>query len=264
MHRTRLTAGLFLVAALVACSEPSPAPVAGDAIPSATPSEIEPFADLTSLGDLAPPDFELGGMGIWAKKGKYWAIHRKPDLSSPSKKVKTYNPLGQVVRLLILDMRRDEEGAMWFEVMVPERPNGSTGWVRITDEKNFQVDELPDRIEIDLSEYRLEYYREGQRVARFTVGVGTDQYPTPRGSFFVWASVPQEDPSGPYGRFALGLSGFSPVLSDWPGGGRSAIHGTADPSDRGQKVSHGCIRVYNDDMKHLEGVPLGTPVLISA
>jgi lipoprotein-anchoring transpeptidase ErfK/SrfK len=54
------------------------------------------------------------------------------------------------------------------------------------------------------------------------------------------------------------------VLSDWPGGGRAAIHGTAVATDRGQKVSHGCIRVFNKDMKKLEKLPLGTPVLIQA
>jgi lipoprotein-anchoring transpeptidase ErfK/SrfK len=41
-----------------------------------------------------------------------------------------------------------------------------------------------------------------------------------------------------------------------------AIHGTSDPSDRGQQVSHGCIRVYNTDMKTLRSLPLGTPVII--
>ena len=203
-------------------------------------------------------------MGIWAKRGKVWAVHRNPDLSSPSTKLKTYNPLGQVVRMLVLDGHRDPDGTRWFKILVPERPNGRTGWIRVTDPKQVQVDELPDRIEVDLSDRKLNYFRNGKRAARFSVGVGTEQYPTPKGMFFVWASVPQKDPAGPYGRFALGLSGFSPVLSDWPGGGRAAIHGTSDPADRGEKVSHGCVRVYNDDMRYLEDVPLGTPVLISA
>ena len=247
---------------LVACSEPSPAPPAADPSPHVSPSQ--PLAEAFDLGDFAPPDFEKGGMGIWAKKGKFWAVHRRPDLLSESKKVKTFNPLGQVVRMLVLDATVDEEGHRWFEVLVPERPNGQTGWVRVVDPSTVQLDELPDRIEIDLSEYRLDYFIDGKRAARFEVGVGTDQYPTPTGTFFVWASVPQKDPNGPYGRFALGLSGFSPVLSDWPGGGRAAIHGTADPSDKGAKVSHGCIRVYNADMSLLEDVPLGTPVLISS
>jgi lipoprotein-anchoring transpeptidase ErfK/SrfK len=78
----------------------------------------------------------------------------------------------------------------------------------------------------------------------------------------VWQRVPFSNPNQPYGIFALGLSGFSPVLSDWPGGGRMAIHGTPYASDRGRPVSHGCVRVYNDDMKGLLDVRLGTPVII--
>ena len=38
--------------------------------------------------------------------------------------------------------------------------------------------------------------------------------------------------------------------------------GTANSTDRGQMVSHGCVRVLNADMVTLEKVPLGTPVII--
>jgi len=118
------------------------------------------------------------------------------------------------------------------------------------------------RIVVDLSDRTLRYYRDGRLQHDFTVGIGRPETPTAVGTFFVWAQVPQASPSGPYGVFALGLSGFSPVLKDWPGGGRMAIHGTSNPGDRGQMVSHGCVRVYNDDMVDLRRVPLGTPVVI--
>jgi lipoprotein-anchoring transpeptidase ErfK/SrfK len=79
----------------------------------------------------------------------------------------------------------------------------------------------------------------------------------------VWVKIRYASPYQPYGIAALGLSGFSPVLSEWPGGGRMAIHGTSNPSDRGHAVSHGCVRVFNDDLRSLLDVPLGTPVLIT-
>ena len=85
--------------------------------------------------------------------------------------------------------------------------------------------------------------------------------PTAPGHFFVWARVPS-DPAGPYGVLALGLSGFSDVITDWVGGGRLAIHGTSHPSDRGEDVSHGCVRVFNPQMLSLADVSLGTPVWI--
>ena len=244
---------------LVACSQPSPVaePEASPA-PSVTPS-ASPSVDLAGY---SPPDFDLGGMGIWTKS-KFWAIHDEPDISSESTKLKAFNPAGQYLRLLVVDMIEEEDGTGWFEVLVPERPNGSTGWVE-SNPKSMELDQLPYRIEVDLSEFELNYYRAGTLVETFEVGVGTDENPTPIGTFYVWASVPQPDPNGPYGLFALGLSGFAPELTDWPGGGRAAIHGTADESDKGSKVSHGCVRVFNEDMKKLKKVPLGTPVLISA
>ena len=168
------------------------------------------------------------------------------------------NPIDQRLVLLIREARTKADGN-WLEVLLPERPNGSTGWVR---QHAVRVVRLRHRIEVDLTKTTLEHYRNDKLVRRVKVGVGQDQYPTPRGVYYVWAKVPQPSPAGPYGNYALGISGFSPVLSDWPGGGRAAVHGTAVPRDRGQKVSHGCVRVFNDDMKRITGVPMGTPVII--
>lgn len=42
-----------------------------------------------------------------------------------------------------------------------------------------------------------------------------------------------------------------------------ALHGTNVPSSIGQSVSHGCVRLLNEDIAHLyEIVPVGTPVYI--
>ena len=46
--------------------------------------------------------------------------------------------------------------------------------------------------------------------------------------------------------------------------GGDIVAGTSNPGDRGRSVSHGCVRVYNDDLKKLLDVPLGTPVEIRA
>ena len=64
--------------------------------------------------------------------------------------------------------------------------------------------------------------------------------------------------------FALGLSGHSDVLTEFGGGdGQIAIHGTNNPGDIGQDVSHGCVRIVNDAIERLSTLPLGTPVVIS-
>jgi len=153
----------------------------------------------------------------------------------------------------------DVDGTVWYQVRVPVRPNGSTGWVRAGDVATRAVFE---RIVVDLSAHRLRRYVAGQPVQTLRVGVGSPAFPTTPGRFFVWARVPSADPRGPYGVMALGLSGFSEVITDWVGGGRMAIHGTIDSTDRGRDVSHGCVRVFNPQMMTLADVPLGTPVAI--
>lgn len=171
----------------------------------------------------------------------------------------TQNPLGQRLVFLIVGTATDERDREWLQLSTPERPNGSTGWAR---RAGLQIVRLHHRIEIDLSKFELRHFRDDKLVDHFKVGIGQDQYPSPVGSFYIWARVPQPSPTGPYGIYALGISGFSPVLSDWPGGGRAAIHGTAVPTDPGTKVSHGCIRVFNANMATLTRLPMGTPVII--
>ena len=42
-----------------------------------------------------------------------------------------------------------------------------------------------------------------------------------------------------------------------------ALHGTNNPSSIGRSVSHGCIRLRNEDISKLyDMVPVGTPIYI--
>jgi len=172
----------------------------------------------------------------------------------------TKNPMGTLSPMLIEAAKR-RAGEAWYRVLLPLRPNGTSAWVR---ERDVELRRIDQRIEVDLSERELRYYVHGDLEEHFKVGVGTDATPTGTGMFYVWVKVDYASPYQPYGIAALGLSGFSPVLSEWPGGGRMAIHGTSSPSDLGNAVSHGCVRVLNDDLKSLLDVPLGTPVEITA
>jgi lipoprotein-anchoring transpeptidase ErfK/SrfK len=258
--RARVVACLVVLAlAGAGCGESRPSARPAQAPSVSPPVSPSSLAGSQSLGELGPPDFESGGINVWTRKKsiKVWA---KPDAEiSPSSTIMTRNEVGQRLFFLVLAARRTVDGTRWAKILLPKRPNGSTGWVRLD---SVKVSEVEGRIEIDLSAYTLRFFRKGRLVHRFKVGVGQPQNPTPTGVFFSWALLKAPDPQGPYGNYAIGLSGFSPVLSDWPGGGRAAVHGTADPSDRGRKVSHGCVRVYNEDMRKLRAVPLGTPVLI--
>ena len=66
-----------------------------------------------------------------------------------------------------------------------------------------------------------------------------------------------------YGPVAFGTSARSATLTDWPGGGFVGIHGTDRPDLLPGRVSHGCIRMRNADVRRLARLmPIGTPVSI--
>jgi hypothetical protein len=188
---------------------------------------------------------------------------RAYDAPSPAAKsvanLPNTNAFGQWLPLLALERERRPNGAAWLRVRLPGKPNGSTGWVR---ESDVELRSLRDRILVDLSERILWRYHDGRLRQRFRVAIGSPDTRTTPGRFYVWALVSYDDPDGPYGTYALGLNGFSEVLTEWPGGGRMAIHGTADEADLGRAVSHGCIRVLNSQLQQLYDVPLGTPVVL--
>ena len=53
------------------------------------------------------------------------------------------------------------------------------------------------------------------------------------------------------------------MLTDWPAGGFVGIHGTDRPEILPGRLSHGCIRLRNEDILSLaELMPVGTPVEI--
>ncbi len=138
-----------------------------------------------------------------------------------------------------------------------------TGWVLP------QVE--PEGLVVNIPEMRLYYFhprRAGawQFVSTYPVGLGRDEWRTPHGKFRVngktknptWVipeSIRQErmreegndeklipggDPRNPLGKYRLELS--------MPG---YRIHGTNIPWGVGAQVSHGCIRLYPEDIERL-------------
>jgi len=131
----------------------------------------------------------------------------------------------------------------------------------------------PGTIVIKTSERRLYYVLDGGHALRFPVGVGRagmtwtgnarveGKYVRP-----AWAppaSIRRENPrlpkvipggaaNNPMGAAALTLRG-----------GEYAIHGTNRPELIGGFVSHGCIRMFNSDIRELYRlVAIGTPVVV--
>lgn len=149
----------------------------------------------------------------------------------------------------------------WLEVMLPIRPNGSTGWVRESEVSLFVAD---GHITVDLSERTLTYAIDDVVVLNTPVGIGSPHNETPTGEFFVTDNVRVGDPDGPWGSHALGLSARSDTITEFNGGdGIIGIHGTNNPSSIGDDISLGCVRLPNDMIAHLHAlVPLGTRVTI--
>ena len=132
--------------------------------------------------------------------------------------------------------------------------------------------EAPRRgIVINLAEQRLYHFRAAGAVVTHPIGIGRQGWATPLGETRivgkrenpVWvppdslraerpelpAAVPP-GPDNPLGRYALDLG--------WEG---YAIHGTNRPYGVGRRVSHGCIRLYPEDIEALfQDVAPGTPV----
>ncbi|MFV8818139.1 L,D-transpeptidase family protein [Haliea sp. E17] len=135
---------------------------------------------------------------------------------------------------------------------------------------------------LNLPAMRLYYYpvpEEGKpaEVVTYPIGIGREGWETPLGEFTItqktanpsWtvpASVRREHaelgdplpavvppgPDNPLGEFAMRLSLPSYL-----------IHGTNKPWGVGMRVSHGCVRLYPEDIARLfPEVPLGTPVRI--
>ncbi|MFN3406528.1 MAG: L,D-transpeptidase family protein [Caldimicrobium sp.] len=125
---------------------------------------------------------------------------------------------------------------------------------------------------INLPEMRLYYFRNNSFKV-YPIGIGDEGKLPPLGKYIIkrkqekpfWyppPSIRAEDPTlpkvvppgpdNPMGEYALYLDR-----------GLYAIHGTNKPESIGRRTTHGCFRLYPEDIKRLwEFVPLGLPVYI--
>ncbi len=180
------------------------------------------------------------------------------DASVPAQRPIT----GARTTLPVVGHATTRQGQHWLKVMLPGRPNSSTGWIkRAGTEKIF----THWSIRISTGSRRLWVYYAGRIANTFSVVVGKPSSPTPTGTFFVEEAVimPVSEPGGPY---ALALSARSNVFSEFDGGpGQIGIHGRDGLGGTlGQAESHGCIRLATPDIDWLVSrIGPGTRVTIS-
>jgi lipoprotein-anchoring transpeptidase ErfK/SrfK len=166
--------------------------------------------------------------------------------------------------LLVLDTAL-HNGKTWLRVALPNRPNGSSGWIR---EDFVRLGTSPWRVTVNRAAHLVTVYRDGRKLRAFRAVIGAAATPTPRGLYAIYEKLPQADPKGFLGPWALHLTAFSDVLFNYGGGpGRVAIHGrdgTSLDDPLGSSASHGCVRIDDANVIWMaKAVPLGTPVLIT-
>jgi lipoprotein-anchoring transpeptidase ErfK/SrfK len=194
--------------------------------------------------------------------GSEVAVHETADESSPSRSFPNPwqlddNPEHTVPQVFLVTQQNDD----WVEVLLPERPNGTTGWIKKDD---VRLTPNRFRITVELGAHQITVHDGDNVMIQEPVAIGKESTPTPTGKYYTRVLLKAPDPNTVYGPYAYGLSGHSEVLTEFNGGDAElGIHGNNDASVLGQSVSAGCIRMSNDSITRLAGIlPLGTPVEI--
>jgi lipoprotein-anchoring transpeptidase ErfK/SrfK len=148
----------------------------------------------------------------------------------------------------------------WVRVLLPSKPNRSTGWLPVQD---LERASSPYLIRVHTGSRTLELFRQGRRLGVWKAGVGARKTPTPPGRTFLLGSIIDSKRSA--SPVVLPLGAHSPTLDTFGGGpGTVAIHGWPRPDVFGAAVSAGCVRVPKKALTLLQKVPLGTLVLIDS
>ena len=229
--------------------------------PAALQTPALPASPDPALNVPAPAPLEPGSTSTWAPLRRAVLARDRPR---PNAKVvarlETHTPEETSNIVVILGRRRDASGRLWLHVRLPVLPNDLTGWIPRDALGGYSV--VQTRLVVDLDRLTATLLRDRRPIFSARIGVGQQAWPTPRGQFYIRNRLTSYE-SPFYGPLAFGTSARSAVLTDWPAGGFVGIHGTNQPELLPGRVSHGCIRMRNDDIVELGRLmPIGTPVTI--
>jgi len=259
-----VAAGVVMLVALAGCGGGAkhPAAAPGPTTTSLAPTTAAPTTLAPTTTVAATPVYEVATAKVSSLE-----IFSSPVQPEPASTLANPQPSGAspgstfVLRMLVVEDRGD-----WLKVLLPIRPNGSSGWIRrsVVDLATHDYHAV-----VELGEHRITVWKGNDVFLQEPVGVGASgRTPTTQGLFYtteLYSVLPSQQ-SG-YGPYAFALSGFSEVLYSFGDGGTGVLglHGTGDPSSLGKDVSNGCIRMSNSGITKLaQTLPLGTPVEIKA
>jgi len=256
--RIALVAGAVavLIVALVAARFTSSSTAAAEPGGARLPAPSPPAFAIPEPKALARP----GDVSRWTTVARAVEVRRAADPAAgviASLSPRTPEDTTNVV--LVEGSAVDEAGRLWIAVRVPALPQNVTGWVpRSALGANSFV---RTRLVVDLERLSATLFRDGRPIFDAEIGIGAPAFPTPSGEFYIRSKLQSLSPF--YGPLAFGTSARSPVLTDWPDGGFVGVHGTDQPELLPGRVSHGCIRMRNQDILELGRLmPVGTPVTI--
>lgn len=196
-------------------------------------------------------------------------VHAEPVAGSPQTELlPARTPItGERTTLPVTGALTGANGIRWLQVMLPGRPNSSTGWIAQQGTRKLLS---AWHIVVNLRARQVRVYRAGRKVKSFQAVVGKPSTPTPTGQFFVEETLRMTagEPGGPFAlalALALALSARSDALAEFEGGpGQIALHGRDNLGGTlGQAESHGCVRLGTASIDWLSTrIAPGTPATI--
>jgi lipoprotein-anchoring transpeptidase ErfK/SrfK len=202
-------------------------------------------------------------------------VFDSPGAATPSRELDNpwlYDPNVPTSKVPQVFLVKQQRNNGWVQVLLPVRPNGSTGWVKADD---VTLTANPYRIAVKLGAHTITVNKGNDVIYTGPVAVGATNpplpdvgkpTPTPTGQYYLRVLLQTPDPTSVYGPYAYGLSSHSDALDTFEGGDAEVgIHGNNDASVLGKDATHGCIRMDNAAITMLaKQLPLGTPVSVTA
>ena len=124
------------------------------------------------------------------------------------------------------------------------------------------------RLRLSLSDKRVYVYRGDALEASYPVAIGRPGWETPTGEFSVFSQLVDPGWTNPLTGEVMAPGPGNPLGERWiafwtDGTNAIGFHGTPNRDSVGQAASHGCVRMYNEDVRQLyEMVTIGTPVTV--
>jgi lipoprotein-anchoring transpeptidase ErfK/SrfK len=233
------------------------------AIAAATLAGLSAGLAVAGAVQAQPAQAHIGAAQQLAVLSTAHGVRQEPEAGAPQAGLlPARGPItGEPTTVPVIGALTGPNGVRWLRVMLPGRPNGSTGWIV---QQGTSESTTNWHLVVDLAARRVRVYSAGHVVRTFQAVVGKPSTPTPTGEFFVQETL-QMEPGEAGGPFALALSARSNVLQEFEGGpGQIAIHGRDNLGGvLGRGESHGCIRLATPSIEWLAArIGPGTPVKI--